>query len=128
VGLITTPLRRRAAHHLEGMAVERRDDANSLGVESLGKTQVRGNGTLALTADALVFAQWVPNRVFRVPRDRITEVTTARAWLGKTIARKLLVVRWDGDDGPDAIGLWVKDLDGWLAALSAPRADAPASP
>ncbi len=82
---------------------------------------MRGNGTLALTAEELLFAQWVPNRLLRIPRAAISEVSTARSWLGKTVARELLVVRWDDD----AIGLWVPDLDAWVSAL---RAGAPASP
>ncbi len=106
----------------------REDDANTFGVESLTKWQVRGNGTLALTAEELLFAQWVPNRLLRIPRAAITEVTTTRSWLGKTIFRQLLLVRWTADAGADAIALWVKDLDGWIAVLSAPREGAPASP
>ena len=105
----------------------REDDANTFGVESLGKSQVRGNGTLALTADELLFAQWVPHRLLRIPRAAITEVTTTRSWLGKTIFRQLLLVRWTADANADAIALWVRDLDGWIAALSEPE-DAPASP
>lgn len=34
------------------------------------------------------------------------------------MGRKLLKVAWTGEQGErDAIALWVKDLDGWLAAL-----------
>jgi hypothetical protein len=128
MGLITGPLRRRAARHFAGLDVLREDDANTFGVESRTAFQVRGNGTLALTADELLFAQWVPDRLVRIPRATITEVTTARSWLGKTIGRQLLVVRWTADAGGDAIALWVKDLDGWIEVLSAPRAGAPASP
>lgn len=114
MGLITGPLRRRALRHFEGLTLERSDDANSLGVQSLGKAQVRGNGTLALTTDELLFAQWVPNRVFHIPRSAIIEVTTTRAFLGKTIGRELLLVRWDDD----AIALRVADLSGWIDALA----------
>ena len=128
MGLITGPLRRRARRHFAGLDVLREDDANTFGIESHGKSQVRGNGTLALTADELLFAQWVPDRLLRIPRVAITEVTTTRSWLGKTIFRQLLLVRWTGDAGADAIALWVKDLDGWIAVLSAPREGAPASP
>lgn len=128
MGLITGPLRRRARRHFAGLDVLREDDANTFGVESAGKGQVRGNGTLALTADELLFAQWVPNRLLRIPRAAITEVTTGGSWLGKTISRPLLVVRWTADTGADAIALWVQDLEGWNAVLSAPRGGANASP
>jgi hypothetical protein len=120
VGLITGSLRRRARKHYPGIVPLRESDANSFGVESAGPWQVRGNGNLALTEEELLFAQWVPSRVLRVPRDAILEVTTARAHLGKTMGRKLLKVRWINEAGErDSIALWVKDLDGWLLALGA---------
>lgn len=118
MGLITGRLRRRAEGHFAGQALLREDDANSFGVESAGTWQVRGNGNLALTEHELLFAQWVPNRLLRIPRDSIVEVTTARAHLGKTIGRDLLKIGWTTDFGtPDSIALWVRDLDGWLEAL-----------
>ncbi|HEX5712224.1 MAG TPA: hypothetical protein VFX85_02795 [Solirubrobacterales bacterium] len=120
MGLITGPLRRRARKHLAGLAALREGDANSFGVESAGALQVRGNGTLALTEEELLFAQWVPNRLLRIPRPAILEVTTARAHLGKTMGRKLLKVVWTNERGErDSVALWVKDLDGWLAELGA---------
>ncbi len=101
------------------MELLREDDANSFGVESAGPWQVRGNGTLALTEDELLFAQWVPNRLLRIQRDAIVQVTTARSHLGKTMGRVLLKLVWSTDLGTqDSIALWVKDLDGWLEALS----------
>lgn len=120
MGLITGPLRRRARKHFAGIVPLRESDANSFGVESAGPRQVRGNGNLALTDDELLFAQWIPNRVVRIPRPAILEVTTARAHLGKTMGRKLLKVVWTNETGErDSIALWVKDLDGWLMALGA---------
>ena len=89
-----------------------------VGVESAGVLQVRGNGNLALTEEELLFAQWVPNRLLRIPRASIVEVTTAKAHLGKTVGRKLLKVVWTNERGDrDSIALWVGDLDGWLVAL-----------
>ena len=118
MGLITGPLRRRAKRHLAGSALLREDDANSFGVESAGPWQVRGNGTLALTEDEVLFAQWLPNRLLRMPRRSIVEVTTVRSHLGKTVGRKLLKVVWTTEAGEqDSIALWVGDLEGWLAAL-----------
>jgi GNAT superfamily N-acetyltransferase len=121
------PLRRRAARHFASVDVLREDDANTFGVESRSAFQVRGNGTLVLTADELLFAQWVPDRLVRIPRAQITEVTTTRSWLGKTIGRQLLLVRWTAAADGDAIALWVKDLDGWIVDLTAPGAGTPAS-
>ncbi|HZO07013.1 MAG TPA: hypothetical protein VFB52_11560 [Solirubrobacterales bacterium] len=120
MGLISGPLGRRAQRHFDGLDLLREErGANSLGVESQGKAQVRGNGNLALTADELLFAQWIPNRVTRIPRSQILEVTTAKSHLGKWIGRPLLKVSWTNERAePDSIALWVRDLDAWLAALS----------
>jgi len=122
MGLITGPLRKRARHHFEGLALIRSDDANSLGVESEGPWQVRGNGTLALTSEELLFAQWLPDRLLPIPRRSIVEVTTTRAHLGKTIGRNLLKVVWTPEiEDRDSIALWVKDPEWWIEALNPGR-------
>jgi hypothetical protein len=113
--LIMVPVARRARRlkaELPADAV-RVENAQGLGLESRGKAQVRGNGWLVLTEDELRFRQWVPNRETRIPLASITAVETGRWWLGKSVGRKLLVVRWD----EDAMAWNVRDLDGWLAAL-----------
>ena len=51
---------RAAAEALLPPDTRRRSFARSLGQTSLAPTQFRGNGTLALTAEALVFVLWVP--------------------------------------------------------------------
>lgn len=118
MGLITGPLRKRARRHFAGLTLLREGDANSFGVESGGVWQVRGNGSLALTKRELLLAQWVPNRLLRIPRRSIIEVTTTRSHLGKTIGRDLLKVVWTTELGTqDSIALQVRDLDGWLEAL-----------
>jgi hypothetical protein len=118
LGFLTGRLRRRAAEHFAGLTLLREDDANSFGVESAGAWQVRGNGSLGLTKHELLFAQWVPNRLLRIPRSSIVEVTTTRSQLGKTIRRDLLKVVWTTELGTrDSIVLWVGDLRGWLSAL-----------
>lgn len=70
MGLVTGRFRRRASRHFAGLELLRDEDANSFGVESKGKWQVRGNGNLALTKHELLFAQWVPNRVVRIRAGR----------------------------------------------------------
>ena len=126
VALISIPARRHSrrveAELVQelGPSVRRVETVGGLGLMSLGRTQIRGNGTLALTADELRFQQWVPRRVVRIPLDRVTEVTTERWWLGKTVGRRLLCVRWQTDaGGADAMAWQVRDLDAWLADLRA---------
>ena len=104
---------RRMESTLEGLDVLRRTKANFYGVASEGKGQSRGLGTLALTRDELIFVQFVPDRVIRVPRSRIVGATLARSFLGKTQSRDLLVVSWDNEaaawDVPD-VSSWERDL------------------
>ena len=101
-----------------GDAIRRRADVNGLGLRSRGRGQVRGNGSLVLTAEELRFRQWVPRRETTIPLAAITSVGTERTWLGKWVGSRLLCVRWrTSDGGEDAMAWKVPDLDGWLAAL-----------
>ena len=101
-----------------GGASRRIENVQGLGLESRGKGQVRGNGWLALTADELVFRQWVPGRETRIPLAAVTAVGTERTWLGKWVGSRLLRVRWRTEDGTEDAMAWrVRDLDGWLAEL-----------
>jgi hypothetical protein len=104
------------------MAEVLRANGRSLGVESAGKWQVRGNGDLVLTDDELVFHQWAPDRELRIARSEILSVDgDSRAHLGKTVGSKLLKVRWRTPDGTeDTIALEVPDLQAWLDALAGP--------
>lgn len=97
--------------------------ANCFGIQSLGRKQVRGNGTLVLTHRELAFEQWVPNRVLRVRRSQLTRVDTCRSFLGKTRGSRLLRVAWNTEDGHSDRAAWqVRDLDAWLRALGDPDA------
>ena len=101
-----------------GDTATRKATVRGLGLESRGKGQVRGNGSLVLSPGELRFAQWVPHRETRIPLDAVTLVETRRVWLGKTVGSKLLCVRWrTPEGGEDAMAWEVRDLDGWLAAL-----------
>lgn len=105
------------------------DLANCFGIESAGKTQLRGNGCLGLGPDLLVFAMWLPKRDVVVPRNRIVSVETVRSHLGKSVGRRLLRVAWVREDGvQDAVAWFVRDLDAWLAALGYDASAQAASP
>ena len=127
--LVVVPIARRARGVRAGLDEELGDTATrkatvrGLGLESRGRGQVRGNGSLVLSPGELRFAQWVPHRETRIPLDAVTLVETRRVWLGKTVGSKLLCVRWrTPEGGEDAMAWEVRDLDGWLAALrDAPR-------
>lgn len=98
------------------------DGANSFGVESRGRAQIRGNGCLAATADEILFLMWWPRREVRIPRRAVTGVERARSHLGKTVGHELLRVRFTNDEGrPDSIAWWVRDVSRWEALLAAPH-------
>jgi hypothetical protein len=102
--------------------VKRKATVNGLGLQSRGRAQVRGNGSLVLTADELLFRQWVPDRETRIPLAAITSVGTEKSWLGKWVGQRLLCVRWrTPDGGEDAMAWAARDLEGWLAEIEAAR-------
>ncbi|MEX2619395.1 MAG: hypothetical protein WD250_04170 [Egibacteraceae bacterium] len=106
----------RAADAIPG--VRRREDVLSFGQTSKGVTQVRGNGTLVLTDDRLVFLMWMPRRELVIPLAAVEAVDTTRSHLGKTMGRDLLRVCWrDPRGGEDAIAWLLDDLGGWHTAL-----------
>jgi len=130
--LVLIPLSRRAKRAETNVEEEVADAAtrsatvNGLGLESRGRGQVRGNGTLVLTADELSFRQWVPQRETTIALEAIVSVGTERTWLGKWVGASLLCVRWrTPDGGEDAMAWQVRDLEGWISAIRAQRQPPP---
>ena len=92
--------------------------ANFFGLSSQGMSQFRGNGSLFLTEQKLVFKLLVPDRWIEVPLDRILKIENPRSFLGRTKGRKLLSVYFHSSDGQDDSAAWlVTDLDGWTMEL-----------
>lgn len=96
-----------------------------LGIESKGATQLRGNGTMALTADELAFVLWLPRTMVRIPLRDIVEIDHPRKHLGKSVGRKLLRVRWRTAGIEDTVAWSVRDLDGWTTELRAATGGTP---
>ena len=96
-------------------------NANFFGQQSLGVTQVRGNGSLAVTEDELYFVRWVPRKEFVVPLRHIQSVEIAKGFLGKRQLGRLLVkVNFMNDAGePDAMAWHVADAEGVKSRLEA---------
>lgn len=108
-------LRRRLAGR-EVLKMDRR--ANFFGVESKGQGQLRGNGVLVLTPGQLIFEMLLPAREMVVDLARISRLAKVRSHLHKTVMRPLLRVEYDdGAGGTDAIAWYVRDVDGWIAAI-----------
>ena len=117
-------LRRRAAARVRARLGEDRillmdDRANSLGIESRGVAQIRGNGCLAATGDEVLFVMWIPRRELLIERERITAVERAGSHVGKTIGRPLLRLRYIDEAGrEDSVAWFVRDLPAWEATLT----------
>jgi hypothetical protein len=92
--------------------------ANLVGLQSRGGAQLRGNGCLGLSRDALWFVQWLPRKTLKIPRSAITAVEETRAHAGKAGAR-MLKVTFTEDGQTDSIAWTVRDLEGWMKVLGA---------
>ncbi len=104
------------ARHIESGAL-------FFGQKSRGVMQMRGNGTLILTDDELLFKQWVVNKEFRLPLKLIQSIETPRSFLGKTQGVQLLKVSYLNESGaPDAIAWRVRDLAGLIRKIEDARA------
>lgn len=112
-------LERRIAEHYQPDQIVLQDfRALSLGLESRGVTQGRGNGALVLTADTLHWFQLIPeSSSVKIPRDQIVEVKSVKSHLGKSIGRSLLHVTFTVDGKRDSMAWNVMDLDTWLGKL-----------
>lgn len=102
---------------LDELHVLRKDKANFHGQISGPERQPKAIGALALTPDELVFVQLVPEREVRVPRSAITGVEITRSFRDQTCPHDLVVVRWGGGDGADAVAFDVPDAAAWVADL-----------
>ncbi len=97
--------------------------ASFFGQESRGAAQARGNGTLILTDQDLIFEQWLPNREFRIPLRRIQSIENPASFLGKSRFAPLLKVVYTNAEGtPDAMAWQVPDLSGWMRLINEARA------
>lgn len=112
--------RQKMVEVLRGETAIKQVRGNSWGIESLGVTQARGAGELALTPTRLIFVQWVPMRVLEIPRDRITGAERTNSHLGKYRPGKgVLKVRYTTESGAaDSIAVDVLDLDTWVRDLA----------
>ncbi|HOX45680.1 MAG TPA: hypothetical protein PK668_18920 [Myxococcota bacterium] len=119
---VRASLRRRVQARFPRESILLAGGANFFGRRSAGLAQLRGNGALVLTRDLLWFAQAVPARDLEIPVASIRSVTTPRSFLGKTIFRPLLAVRFEAPEGEDEIGWAVPDVEKWRQALETARA------
>ena len=88
--------------------------ANFFGQESLGRTQIRGNGLLLLTSDELFFGMWLPKREYLIPLVSIHELESPKSFFGRTKFRPLLKIVFTNDSGETDSCAWlVRDVKLW---------------
>ena len=101
--------------------------ANSFGVQSLGKWQVRGNGALLLLQNMLFFRMIVPHREVTIPLQAIQNVSLCNGFMGKATSRPLLRVDFSTPAGPDAAAFSIHEPELWLQAINNARQSVPAN-
>jgi hypothetical protein len=94
---------------------------NSLGLESLGRWQVRGNGALVVTATELCFFLYKPEREIVIPLADVTDLSFVHSHLGKWTPHKLVKVAFRRDDAMDAIALLVPRPENLHATIAEAR-------
>ena len=99
----------------------------SLGLDSRGVTQGRGNGALVLTPTELRWLQLKPpSSDVTIPRSSITAIDTKHSHLGKSYGKPLLHVSFVHDGTPDSMAWYTTDVPGWISTLGgATDPDAP---
>ncbi|OPL18393.1 MAG: hypothetical protein AVO35_06000 [Candidatus Aegiribacteria sp. MLS_C] len=92
--------------------------ANFFGRRSLGMGQVRGNGILLLTREAVHFRMLLPRRELTIPLRDIVSISTPGSFLGRSRRMKLLQIDFhSADAGEDSAAWLVGDLDEWADRL-----------
>jgi len=90
---------------------------NFIGRESLGAAQLRGNGALILTRDALWFLMAARPRELRIPLPTIRNLSFVKSHCGKSLLVDLLRVDYEAEGVKDAAAWWVRDPRKWKRAI-----------
>ncbi|WP_022664255.1 hypothetical protein [Desulfospira joergensenii] len=91
--------------------------SNFFGIKSRGGAQIRGNGALVLTKDAIYSIRSFPRNEFKIPIHSIRSVSMPKAFNGKSVFVPLLCVNFDTGYGEDSIAWALKDARKWKEAI-----------
>ena len=92
--------------------------ANFFGLQSLGLTQLKGNGVLVLMESEVYFEMWVPKKVIRIPLESIKDIKETKFYLGKTKFKPLLKISFINDENEEDSCTWlVSNIKGWKEKL-----------
>lgn len=95
--------------------------ANLMGQRSRPGGGIKGKGALVLTGQQLWFGLAVPEREQSIPIAAIRSVSLPKSFMGRTIFRELLCVRFDSPAGEDEIAWAVREPNKWRQALETVR-------
>lgn len=90
--------------------------SNFYGLQSLGLKQIRGNGVLMVTDDAVVFEMYLPKKQLIIPVSDILSVEKTQEHLGK-LGWSLLCVRYQDGNQHETTAWRVKNVDAWIMEL-----------
>jgi hypothetical protein len=91
--------------------------ANYFGLSEKGSAQIRGNGVLVLTREALEFLLLAPRTRIVIPLTSITAIETPRSHLGKGSLKPLLQVHFEEKGTPLSVAWMVRDLERWRSKI-----------
>jgi len=88
------------------------ENASFFGIKSSGLKTMRGNGILILNKKEIYFSLFLPDKVYRIPLDKINNVRFDKSFLGKTRFKNLLVLDFTENDGTLNAAAWsISNLD-----------------
>ena len=92
--------------------------SNLIGLQSPSRKMLRGNGTLLLTKDDLVFQLWLPKTEILIPRKAIREVGEVKSFGGKTVFQPLMQLRYSNALGEEeSLAIYLSELETWIKLL-----------
>lgn len=105
-------------HRFQGETiVEKTTHANFFGKLSKGGKQIRGNGALVLTDEALFFIRALPLKEYTIPLNSIVKISLQRSFNGKSVLSKLLRIDYDTGFEHDSMAWAVKSPEKWKGTI-----------
>ena len=93
-------------------------NANFFGQQSLGLTQMKGNGVLILMDSEVYYEMWIPKKIIRIPLESIKDIEETKFYLGKTKFKPLLKITFINDENEEDSCTWlVSNIKGWKEKL-----------
>lgn len=92
-------------------------NANFFGFKSIGYKQIRGNGAIVLTKEALCFVRALPFQEHIIPLDKVKEISLPTSFNGRSIFKKLLCVHYQVGGQEEAIAWAVNSPEKWKVSI-----------